>query len=126
MARQASLFAPPPPRDRKPLAPPHATPQDMARRRPVSVYPLEGARHAGDWAHRPSATPAEAIDAGLLRAGVEASALEVRQGPNPDEIELRLKAQRRGLQPHHLLAVIAGLTFDEARKALAKAQEAAR
>lgn len=126
MARQASLFAPPPPRDRKPLAPPHATPEDMARRRAVSVYPLEGAAHAGSWAHRPNSTPAEAIDAGVTRAGVEPAALEVRQGVNPDEIELRLKLQRRGLNPHHLLAVIVGLTFDEARKALAKAQGAAR
>lgn len=126
MARQASLFAPPPPRERKPLAPPHATPQDMARRRMVSVYPLEGARHAGRWAHRPSATPVDAIEAGVLRVGLEPDALEVRQGANPDEIELRLKTERAGLLPHHLLAVIVGLTFDEARKALATAQGAAR
>lgn len=126
MARQASLFAHPARGERKPLAPPHATPEDMARRRAVSVYPLEGAVHAGRWAHRPSSTPAEAIDAGVLRVGMDPDALEVRQGPNPDEIELRLSAARRGFLPHHLLAVIAGLTFDEARKALTKLQSAPR
>lgn len=92
----------------------------MARPRQISVYPLPGALHAGCWANRPSATPLEAIDASLRRIGRDAGQLVARRGANPDEVELRLRGEAKGLLPHHLLAVIAGLTLDEASTALAR------
>lgn len=122
MSAQLSLLprTPQAPRQRASRPPATADAEAMARRRPVSVYPLSGAVYAGCWANRPSATPVEAIDAGLTRIGLAAGCLEARAGVNPDEIELRLKGEAEGLLPHHLLAVIVGLTLDEARTALTR------
>lgn len=118
MARQASLFAPPPPRDRQPLAPPHATPQDMARRRSSVLHLFPGAAMAG-WVRRPVDTPVDAMRRYLPLIGQPPEFLEPKIAADPSQIELRLVGQRPGLCPHHLLAVIEGLTLDEARKALA-------
>jgi hypothetical protein len=125
MARQASLFAPPPPRERAPLAPPHATADDMARRRSVSFHLFPGAAMRG-WTHRPSDTPVEALRSYLPLIGQPPERLEPRIAADPSQVELRLVGPPpRGLCPHHLLAVIEGLTLDEARKALARLSEGA-
>lgn len=125
MTAQPSLFArqPQPRRERAPLLPPHATADDMARKRAISFHLFPGAKTRG-WTHRPSDTPVEAMRTYLPLIGQPPEALEPRIAADPSQIELRAVGERPGLCPHHLLAVIEGLTLDEARKALAKLREA--
>lgn len=125
MTAQPSLFArvAAPRRERAPLLPPHATPDDMARKRAISFHLFPGAKTRG-WTHRPSDTPVEAMRTYLPLIGQPPEALEPRIAADPSQIELRAVGERPGLCPHHLLAVIEGLTLDEARKALAKLREA--
>lgn len=118
MARQASLFAQPSARDRSPLLPPLATPEQMAHRRKVALHLVPGLARENGWASRPNATPLEALDAFLPRIGQSASALQAVQGANPEDIEIRLTEAAAGKGPLHLLAILDGLTLDEARKAL--------
>lgn len=121
MTAQPSLFAAQrqPARERKPLAPPHATAEDMARKRAISFHLFPGAAERG-WTHRPSDTPVEAMRTYLPRIGQPPERLEARIAADPSQIEIRAVGEIPGLCPHHLLAVIEGLTLDEARKALAK------
>lgn len=120
-ARTLPLFAPSGDRNatRRPLAPPHATPEDMARKREVVMHLLPGAAQRG-WVTRPSATPVQAIDALLPRIGRASWQLQAVLGPDPHDIELRLTAQAAGEGPLAMLALVSeGMTLDEARKALA-------
>ena len=120
-ARTLPLFAPSGDRNptRRPLAPPHATPEDMARRREVVMHLLPGAAQNG-WVSRPSATPVQALDALLPRIGRASWQLQAVQGPDPHDIELRLTDQAAGEGPLTMLALISeGLSLDEVRKALA-------
>ncbi|WP_426043677.1 hypothetical protein [Caulobacter sp. DWR3-1-2] len=102
---------------------PHATADDMARKRSVALHlvPPHAAREG--WANRPNSTPAEAIAAFLPHIGRWARSLQAVQGPSLEDIELRLTAEAAEKGPLHLLAILDGLTLDEARKALAVARE---
>jgi hypothetical protein len=119
MARQASLFAPPARETRQPLAPPHATAEDLARKR--DVFMLLVPPHAAQLGSvlRCDSRPVEALDAFLPRIGRRAGALQAVQGATPQDIELRLTQAAAGQGPLHMLALIEGLTLDEARKGLA-------
>ncbi|MFZ0269915.1 hypothetical protein [Caulobacter sp.] len=122
MARQASLFAQPSARDRAPLMAPHATAEDMARKREVTLTLVPPyAAHVG-WASRPSTTPADALVSFLPRIGRWAASLQAVQGATPEDIEIRLTKEAAEKGPLHLLAILEGLTLDEARKALVAAK----
>jgi hypothetical protein len=123
MARQASLFAHPSARDRKPLAPPHATADDLARRRDVFLVLVPPYAAQLGSVLRCNTRPLDALDAFLPRIGRNASTLQAVQGANPDDIEIRLTPKAAGDGPLHLLALLEGLTLDEARKALATLRE---
>lgn len=120
MAAQPSLFGTQrqPPRERQPLAPPHATPDDMAKRRSSTLHLFPGAAMRG-WVLRPVSTPVEAMAVYLPLIGQPPQRLEPKIAADPSQIEIRAVGEVPGLHPHHLLAVIEGLTLDEARKALA-------
>lgn len=123
MARQASLFAQPQRETRKPLMAPHATPEDMARKREVVLYLVPPYAAQQGWACRPSTTPLEAVAAFLPHIGRWARSLQAAQGASPEDIELRLTPEAAEKGPLHVLAILEGLTLDEARKALAILRE---
>ncbi|MDB5458123.1 MAG: hypothetical protein JWP92_3708 [Caulobacter sp.] len=120
-ARQIPLFAPSGDRNptRAPLLPPHATPEEMARKREVVIHLTREARQQG-WVTRPNSTPFDAMAAFLPRFGRDAGSVQAVQGASPQDIEIRLTQQAAGEGPLHILAIVTeGLTFDEVRKALA-------
>jgi len=121
MAAQPRLFPtqPEPPRDRRPLMPPHATAEDMARKREVSLYLLPPSSRGQGWACRPESTPGSALESFLRHLDRPAVDLQPVQGADPDDIELRLTADAARGGPLHILAIVTGVTLDEARKALA-------
>lgn len=100
---------------------PHATAdaEAMARRRQSRIDLFPGAAMHG-WVVRPVDTPVEAMTRYLPLIGQPPERLEVKAAADPSQIEVRLLGEQRGLHPHHLLAVIEGLTLDEARTALAR------
>lgn len=121
MTRQASLFAPAPADTRPtraPLLPPHATPEDMARPREVSVILLPPSHPAGGWATRPHSTPLAAMTSFIGHMGQPAALLHAFQGADPDDIEIRLTQPAD--RAVHIVAIVTGLTLDEARKCLAQ------
>lgn len=104
---------------RRPLAPPHATADDMARKREVTMHLVAPSRRVG-WINRPVSTPIEALSVMLPETGRNAAQLQAVQGADPDDIEIRLTAKAAGDGPLHMLCLVSeGLTFDECRKALA-------
>lgn len=121
MAAQQSLFPsrPDAPRNRRPLLPPHATAEDMARKREVSLYLLPASPRGKGWACRPESTPASSLESFLRHIDRPASDLQVAQGADAEDIELRLTEEAARGGPLHILAIITGVTLDEARKALA-------
>jgi len=121
-ARQPSLLTSPVKTrpTRAPLMPPHATPEDMARAREVSLYLLPASSRREGWASRPSSTPVSSMQSFLRHIDRPARDLEPQQGADPEDIELRLTAEAAGAGPLHILAIVTGLTLDEARKALAQ------
>lgn len=121
MAAQPSLFANQRQPQRARAARPHATAdaEAMARRRHSRLDLFPGAAMLG-YVERPVDTPVEAMTRYLPLIGQPPERLDVKPGANPGEVELRLIGEQRGFHPHHLLAVIEGLTLDEARTALAR------
>lgn len=117
--RQASLFAPPAPAPtRAPLMPPHATSDDMARKREVSVLFTCAAQTPGSIC-RWTSTPVEALTAFLPYIGRPATDLDPKVGADPRDVELRLTQRAAGENhPLHLLAILDGVTLDEVRRAL--------
>lgn len=91
----------------------------MARRRQSRVDLLPGAAALG-YVIRPVDTPVEAMNRYLQLIGQPPERLEVRAAADPAQIEVRLVGEHKGFCPHHLLAVIEGLTLDEARTALVR------
>lgn len=69
---------------------------------------------------RPVDTPVEAMTRYLPLIGQPPERLEVKAAADPAQVEVRLIGQHPGLHPHHLLAVIEGLTLDEAHTALVR------
>lgn len=122
-ARQASLFAQPSARDRQPLAAPHATAEDLARKRDVFLLLVQPHAAQAGSVLRCNTRPFDAMDAFLPRIGRSASALQAVQGANPEDIEIRLTPKAAADGPLHLLAILEGLTLDEARKALTTLRE---
>lgn len=120
-ARQPALFTTPfktrP--TRAPLMAPHATAEDMARPREVSLYLLPPSSRREGWACRPSSTPVSAMTSFLRHIERPAADLEPHPGADPEDIELRLTARAAGEGPLHILAIVTGLSLDETRKALA-------
>jgi len=120
MAAQPSLFAG---QRRAPnrVSRPHATAdaEAMARRRHSRLDLFPGAAMLG-YVERPVDTPVEAMTRYLPLIGQPPELLEAKVAADPSQIEIRLASERPGLCPHHLLAVIEGLTLDEARTALAR------
>lgn len=127
-ARQPSLFGAPerPPETRAPLLPPHATPEDMNRRRAVSVLLTCAARSRGHIT-RLSATPVEALEVFLPHIGRDAADLNPTIGADKRDVELRLTQRAAGeSEPLHLLAILDGVTLDEVRRALSAIADADR
>lgn len=121
MAAQPNLFAGQHRAPQQRVTRPHATAdaEAMARRRATGVHLLPGAAMHG-WVSRPVDTPVEAMTRYLPLIGQPPERLEARIAADPSQIEIRLVGDQKGLCPHHLLAVIEGLTLDEARTALAR------
>lgn len=121
MSAQPSLFAraPQAPRQRAARPPATADAEAMARRRQSRVDLLPGAAALG-YVIRPVDTPVEAMNRYLQLIGQPPERLEVRAAADPSQVEVRLVGDHKGLCPHHLLAVIEGLTLDEARTALVR------
>lgn len=125
--RQPSLFAPPPPAPtRTPLLPPHATVEDMGRKREVSALVTCAAKTPGSFT-RATATPVEALETFLAYIGRDAADLDPKIGADPRDVELRLTQRAAGeSQPLHLLAILEGVTLDEVRRALSAIADGAR
>lgn len=120
-ARQPSLLtqARPALPTRAPLMPPHATPEDMARPREVTLFPVPSPTRRVEWSCMDDSTPESAMRTFMRHLDRPAADLEPHPGADPEDIELRLTARAAGEGPLHMLAIVTGLTLDETRKALA-------
>jgi len=121
------LFAAAPPAPtRAPLLPPHATAEDMARKREVSVLLTCAARTPGSIT-RLTSTPVEALEIFLPYIGRDAADLDPKVGADPRDVEVRLTQRAAGEnEPLHLLAILEGVTLDEVRRALSAIAGGAR